>query len=116
MELNGRGDATNPWSLRHTAIYHNLDPYGRQHVIVLNPCEGSVFEQRLRNLRLSSLYDHEVMMSVNGGHMSVEPVALLLLLLLETYLSNWKAYKTERWRAYERVVSMLSKRSSCQPY
>lgn len=107
MELNGREGSINPWSIRHTAIYHKLEQDGKQHIIVINPCKNSVFEQKLRDLRLDQLYDHEMMMDIHTGHIPVEPAALLLLLLLDTYLNNWRAYKAERWHAYERVVSIM---------
>lgn len=105
MERNGREGSINPWSVRHTAIYHAIENDAKQYIVVVNPGKNSVFEKKLRALQLDTLYDQEIARVPHHAAYLTSPAHLVILLLLETYVDNWKAYKNERWRAYERVVS-----------
>lgn len=99
MERNGREGALNPWSVRHSAIYYGYEKSGQQCVILANPSENSLVERKLQAICLENGHDE-----VSWEVIRREPV-FLLLLLLETYLVNWKDYINDRWHAYEQVVS-----------
>lgn len=96
MEKNNRGGPS-PWSARHTAIYYNNRKDSTQNVIVINPHEDSLFEKKIRNLCSEGNSDNERIVIQ-------EDPKILLIVLVETYLSNWKAYIHDRWQAYEREV------------
>ena len=96
MEKNNRGGPS-PWSARHTAIYYNHQKDSVQNIIIVNPYEDSLFEKKIRDLCNRDCSDNE-------RHAIQEDPKILLLVLLEMYLSNWKAYINERCQAYEKEV------------
>jgi hypothetical protein len=78
---NRKGDNNNPWSLRHTGIYHHHEP-DFDLFIVLNPIKCSVFDRRIARLET----DREECL-----RLCKDPFRLHNM-LFHSYLDNWKWY------------------------
>lgn len=83
-EKNGRPQG-NPYSIRQTALYHQYTTDGAHMWITLHPKNNSAFYTRLKNVLLA-----------NGGvtYLKQNPFGLHVL-LLSSYIDNWKRYLSQ---------------------
>lgn len=82
VELNGRG-GENPWSLRHTGVYHQLKATGETDMVVLlHPVRKPILEQMIARLRDDGARRRELCGS---------PVQLHEM-LYGCYFDNWRWY------------------------
>jgi hypothetical protein len=105
-EHNGRIDGADPWSMRQTGIYQSYDTTNRTSVcVLLNPKENTAAENRMKKV-----FDAEDGLSDANG----QP-PLLGLIVLSTYLNNWRTYmayyEREELRMVGSMVTLQSNRS-----
>jgi len=97
-EQSGRpwGD---PWSIRRTGVYHQIRVGLFEVVILLHPVAESKARERIR-----ALFSGQ-----GAGFPRAHPLHLHLL-LLSTYITNWRAYLGDLGRSFVPMVSKASQR------
>jgi hypothetical protein len=89
----------NPWSLRHTGVYHHHSPEFDLWII-LNPIMDSPVEMRLLELEMPSADPAEV-------SKICENPFLLHILLFSSYFGNWRWYFRSLGDDFERAVCVF---------
>jgi hypothetical protein len=95
VEKNGRSWSSNPWSIRRTGVYHRFCPKTKSSVFIfLHPKEQTKLQERIRSL-------------CTRGESSMpwaNPMRFHLL-LLSSYLDNWRWYLSDLGRDFLKTVS-----------
>ncbi|KAF8244930.1 hypothetical protein K440DRAFT_557560, partial [Wilcoxina mikolae CBS 423.85] len=90
VEKNGRSWNSNPWSIRRTGVYHRYCPDTQSNVFIfLHPKEQTKLQERIHSL---CTQDESSMPWAN-------PMRLHLL-LLSSYLDNWRWYLSDLGRDF----------------
>ena len=98
-ENNGRSDGANPWSNRQTGVYQSFDCKTQTTLwILLNPRSESAADSRVKHL-LSKGADGFLHLQGQG--------ALVGLIVLDTYILNWRTYMTFYEKEELEMVSLL---------
>ena len=103
IENNNRSK-TDPWSPRHTGVYHLQKP-GFDMYLIIQPTDDSVFEQQL--LELSS---RDAPSSQMLEEILAEPLTIHAMLLL-FYLDNWRGPLRDFDKQIEKTVSRIARYS-----
>lgn len=106
-ESNGRTDGADPWSIRQTGVYQSFNIKSKSALwILLNPRHGNAADERVRHM----LNAQEIMPSLRCQS------PLIGLVVLSTFLINWRSYMAFYEEEELRMVSskLLQWRSSAR--
>ena len=102
MERNGRLHG-NPWSIRQTGVYHRYSPLENSSVwLLLHPLANSIAQKRLNDCY-----------SRPHCGLNINPLRIHIL-LLSSYLDNWRWYLKDLGNTFLKIVSKVLLRFLCR--